>query len=66
MFCIEEEGKIQVQNHVQVQVQNSKFKFKFKVQNQNQNQNQQKIQTSDLTPHPSKIINNATYYHQYH
>ena len=62
MFCIEEEGKIQVQNHVQVQVQNSKFKFKFKVQNQNQ----QKIQTSDLTPPPSKIINNATYYHQYH
>ncbi len=60
MFCIEEEGKIQVQNHVQVQVQNSNSKFKIKINRKF------KPQTSDLTPHPSKIINNATYYHQYH
>jgi flagellar basal body P-ring protein FlgI len=64
MFCIEEEGKIQVQNHVQVQVQNSKFKFKFKIKIKINRKF--KPQTSDLTPHPSKIINNATYYHQYH
>lgn len=60
MFCIEEEGKIQVQNHVQVQVQNSNSKFKIKINRKF------KPQTSYLTPPPSKIINNATYYHQYH
>ncbi len=52
MFCIEEEGKFQVQNQRKIQTQTQYSIFN--------------AHPSHLKPHPSKIINNATYYHQYH